>query len=188
MRLAPGTYQVRTYRRPCDGSCKALDRRSDTCGFSADMTADGSERLIVVRFGRDTECDVSDRGDVLDVGLGDAVAHLASFTRALLEAGHEVHVRPGDRWLQRFFLVPDRVVKIDDHELHVFEYATVAKREQISISRDGTRISSGRDLEAIIEWTPHFYRSDRLLVLFLGDDPVVIETMNLLLGPQFAGS
>lgn len=187
MQLAAGLYEVRTYRRPCDGSCRALDPQRDACGFSAEMAADGSNRLVVVRVARDGECRVSDRGDVLDVDLDYSVADLASFTRALVEAGHEVHVRPGDRWLRRFFLVPDRAVKMDDHEIHVFEYASVADRKRISISPDGTGISSRRRLLAIIEWTPHFYRSGRLLVLFLGDDPVVRETMNLLVGPQFAG-
>jgi hypothetical protein len=78
-------------------------------------------------------------------------------------------------------------VKVDDDELHVFEYASVAERNQISISSDGTGISSKPGVAAILEWTPRFYRSGRLLVLFLGDDPVVLETMSLLLGPQFAG-
>jgi hypothetical protein len=188
MQLAGGAYQVRTYRRPCDGSCRVLDPPRDACEFGAEIGADGSNRLVVVRVARGGDCRVSDRGDVIDFDPNHAVGDLASVTEALAEAGHGVHVRPGDRWLRRFVLVPDHAVKIDTGEVHVFEYASTAKRKQISISPDGTGISSGRGLAGIIEWTqPHFYRSGRLLVLYLGDDPVILETLSLLLGPQFAG-
>jgi hypothetical protein len=102
-------------------------------------------------------------------------------------AGYEVRVRPGDRWLRRLFLIRDHVVKIDDREVHVFEYPTRSKLEEISISPDSTGISTKDGVAAIIEWQPHFYRSGRVLVLYLGDAPVLLELMNLLLGPQFAG-
>jgi hypothetical protein len=187
MRLGPGAYVVRTFRRPCEASCEALDRPRDRCGSSVEMS-EGSNRLLVVKVTRDGRCHVSDKGDVLEVKPRSPVADLASFTAALQEAGHEVRLQPGDRWLQRFFRIPDRVVKIDGREVHLFEYASVAERKKISITPDGTGISWRRGLSVIIEWSgPHFYRSDRLLVLFLGDDAVVLETLNLLLGPQFAG-
>lgn len=185
--LPPGTYEARTYRRPCDGSCRALDPPRDVCGFPLVMTPDGANRLVVVRVGRSGVCRVADKGDVIDFDTDHAVTDLTSFTQALAAAGHEVRERPGDRWLRRFFLIRDQVVQIDRQKVHVFEYPSPSKLEEISISSDGTGISSEEGLAAIIEWTPHFYRSGKLLVLYLGDAPVLIEVLNLLLGPQFAG-
>jgi hypothetical protein len=187
--LAPGRYDVRTYRRPCDGSCRALDPPRDLCEFDVDMTGDGANRLIVVRVGRRGECRVSDRADVIDLDMDEPVTDLGDLSGALTAAGHEVRVRPGGwPWLRRFFLTPDRIVAIGYHEgFHAFEYPTRAKLQRIRISADGTGISRG-NRAAIIEWTqPHFYRSGRLLVLYLGDDPVILETLSLILGPQFAG-
>jgi hypothetical protein len=186
--LPPGTYEAKTYRRPCDGSCRALDPPRDICEFPVEMTSDGANRLVVVRIGSGGACRVSDKGDVIDLDAERAITDLASLTRALVDTGHEVRVHPGDRWLRRLFLTPEQVVKINHRELHVFEYRSGAKLEQVSISPDGTGISSKDGTAAIIEWTqPHFYRSGRLLVLYLGDYPVILETLNLMLGPQFAG-
>lgn len=185
--LPPGTYEAKTYRRPCDGSCRALDPPRDVCEFPVEMTPDGANRFIVVRVGRGGECRVSDKGDVIDFDTDRAVTDLTSFTQALVGAGHEVRVRPGDRWLRRFFLIRDQVVRIDHQEVHVFEYPTRSKLEEISISPDGTGISTKDGVAAIIEWQPHFYRSGRLLVLYLDDAPVLLEVLNLLLGPQVAG-
>jgi hypothetical protein len=187
--LAPGRYDVRTYLRPCDGSCRALDPPRDLCEFVADMTGDGANRLIVVRVGRRGECRVSDRGDVIDLDVDEPVMDLPSFSGALTAAGHEVRVRTGGwPWLRPFFLTSDRIVAIRYHEeFYAFEYSTRAKLQRIRISADGTGISRG-NRAAIIEWTqPHFYRSGRLLVLYLGGDPVILETLSLILGPQFAG-
>lgn len=188
-RLAPGSYDVRTYRRPCDGSCRALDPPRDVCEFSVTMTDDGANRLVVVRVGPAGRCRASDKGDVLDLEAQGQVADLDSFAGALTAAGNDVRVRSGGwPWLRPYFLIQDRVVAIGYHrEVHTFEYASRAKLRRITISEDGTGISSG-SRAVIIEWTqPHFYRSGRLLVLYLGDDPLVLETMSLILGPQIAG-
>jgi hypothetical protein len=186
--LSLGTYEAKTYRRPCDGSCRALDPPRDVCQFPIEMTPDGANRFVVVRVGQGGDCRVSDKGDVIDFDTDGAVTDLTAFTEALVAAGREVRVRAGDRWLRRFFLLRDQVVEIDRHEVHVFAYPTSSKLREISISPDGTGISSKDGMAAIIEWTdPHFYRSGKLLVLYLGESPVVLETLNLLLGPQFAG-
>lgn len=34
---------------------------------------------------------------------------------------------------------------------------------------------------------PHFFRKERAFVLFLGDDPAMLDLLTQLLGPQFAG-
>ena len=35
--------------------------------------------------------------------------------------------------------------------------------------------------------TPHFFKSGKLIVLYLGDDVAVMTLLTGLLGPQFAG-
>jgi len=186
--LQPGGYEAKTYRRPCDGSCQALKPPRDVCEFSVEMLEDGANRFIVVRAGRGGKCRVSDKGDVIDFDTDRAVTDHASFTQGLVAAGYELRERPGDRWLGRFFSNRGRSLSIGEEQLRTFEYASRSELKEISISPDGTGISSKDGLAGIIEWTePHFYRSGRLLVLYLGDTPVVLETLNLVLGPQFAG-
>jgi hypothetical protein len=41
----------------------------------------------------------------------------------------------------------------------------------------------------IVEWVApsHFFRAGRVIVLYVGTDPAVLEALAALLGPQFAG-
>lgn len=187
MQLAPGRYEVKIYRRPCDGSCQALDPPQDTCEFDVEMPRDGGNRLVVVRVRASGECRVSDKGDVIDLEMEGTVTNLVSLKDALLDAGYQVRERLGHRWLKRFFLVRPRTLVIGAQDLQVFEYPSRSQLMEISISPDGTSISSSEGISAIIEWQPHIYRSGRLLVLYLGDNAIVLETLSLVLGRQVAG-
>ena len=85
-----------------------------------------------------------------------------------------------------FFSVPAARVLVNGKDVHVFEYATVsaADAEAARVSADGSSIGSTQVL-----WisTRHFFRGGRLIVLYVGTDPVVIEALATLLGPQLAG-
>lgn len=67
--LTPGVYDVRTFLRPCDGSCQVLDAPQDECRFRVEMLPDGSDRFVVVTevVALSGECSVSDKGDSIDV-------------------------------------------------------------------------------------------------------------------------
>jgi hypothetical protein len=41
----------------------------------------------------------------------------------------------------------------------------------------------------MVTWVaaPHFYQAGRILVLYVGDDPAILELLEGALGPQFAG-
>jgi len=84
------------------------------------------------------------------------------------------------------FSVPAVRVLVNGSNVHVFEYATVAvaDAEAAGVSADGSSIGATQVL-----WvsTPHFFRGSRLIVLYVGMDPMVIEALASLLGPQFAG-
>jgi hypothetical protein len=45
------------------------------------------------------------------------------------------------------------------------------------------------DILAVTHWisAPHFFRGNRLIVLYVGTDAGVIAPLQRLLGPQFAG-
>lgn len=70
-------------------------------------------------------------------------------------------------------------------QLEVYEYdsAAAADADAEAIDRSG----SPRTYQ--ISWIapPHFYRADRLIVLYVGADPNVTTLLTGLLGPQFAG-
>ncbi len=63
----------------------------------------------------------------------------------------------------------------------VFEFATVAEAEA-----EARRVP---DILAVTRWMapPHFFRGNRLIVLYVGTDEAVIGPLQRLLGPQFAG-
>ena len=69
--------------------------------------------------------------------------------------------------------------------VHVYEYA-----DDAAASADAAQIGpDGIPGTATVEWAapPHFFRAGRVIVLYAGTDPAVIEALTALLGPQFAG-
>lgn len=63
LQLAPGDYEVRTYLRPCDGSCSALDPARDQCRVPVEIPADDSPRFVSIEVVAVVgECQVSDQG------------------------------------------------------------------------------------------------------------------------------
>ena len=68
-------------------------------------------------------------------------------------------------------------------ESYEYDEAAAANADAGTIDGDG----SPRTYR--ITWTapPHFYRSERLIVLYVGADPAVTRLLTGVLGPQFAG-
>jgi hypothetical protein len=77
----------------------------------------------------------------------------------------------------------------NEENLYVFEYESVAAadRDAAAISPDGDTIS-GADRACSILWIgpPRFYKSDRLIVLYVGTNQPLIRTLDGLLGRPFA--
>ena len=82
--------------------------------------------------------------------------------------------------------VPAASVSIDDHRVFAFEYATTEDVEDAlrETSADGHEFASAQ-----VSWTsdPHIYRSDRLIVLYVGRSPAMLDLLTRVLGPQIAG-
>ena len=91
-----------------------------------------------------------------------------------------------ERISQPFFAAQGRVIHVTQQAVWVFSYANAAafERDVAKISSDGMTIGHSKP-----SWmgTPHFYRQQRLIVLYLGDDSRVLDALTPVLGQQFAG-
>ena len=91
-----------------------------------------------------------------------------------------------ERISQPFFSARGRIIHLNGQVVWVFSYAsgTTAEKEAARISSDGMTIGHSKP-----SWlgTPHFYRQRRLIVLYLGDDSSILESLRRVLGQQFAG-
>ena len=86
---------------------------------------------------------------------------------------------------QPFFSVDAKIIKMYGEEVQTFEYRTIddAQNDIDEVTPDG----QFRNVNVIWVGTPHFYRSDRLIILYVGDHVDIIDTLEDLFGPQFAG-
>jgi hypothetical protein len=87
---------------------------------------------------------------------------------------------------QPFFSVKGHIITVKGEQVQVFQYAKVEKAEVEAKMVDAAGSSVGTNM---MTWMarPHFYRSGRLIVLYVGSDSSVINALTKFLGPQFAG-
>jgi len=95
-------------------------------------------------------------------------------------------VELGDSVEQAFLNAQGQIIKVNDADVQVFEYesADALEADAAQISPDG-----GSTATTMITWmaTPHFFKSGRVLVLYVGDDPAVLALLKSVLSEQFAG-
>ena len=124
------------------------------------------------------------------VSRGGPVADHVSFVDAL--SGRGITVTIGDE-MQQLFLYPESGALLllegpgfaGQAEVQSFEYADPA-----AATADASQIEPDGNLRTVmITWIapPHFFRQERLIVLYVGEDPAVVALLTDLLGPQFAG-
>lgn len=115
---------------------------------------------------------------------GGAPEDRAGLMDALRAAGAEVEA--GGPVEQAFFAVTGQIIKVDGADVQVFEYESVEAMEAdaAQVSADGGSVGT-----SMITWvaTPHFFKSGRLLVLYIGDDTAILDLLKGVLGEQFAG-
>jgi len=84
------------------------------------------------------------------------------------------------------FSVPTKVISVGGTDIQVFEFQSEsdAKTASLIVSKDGTEIGT-----SIIRWidTPHFYTNGNLIVLYVGQNPEIVNLLESFLGKQFAG-
>jgi hypothetical protein len=107
-----------------------------------------------------------------------------SLIEALRAGGAEVEL--GDSIEQAFFNVTGQIIKVNDQDVQVFEYESAEKMEADAkqVASDGGSIGT-----SMVTWIepPHFFKSGRVLVLYVGQDQAVTDLLKGVLGEQFAG-
>jgi len=113
-----------------------------------------------------------------------AVEDKAGLIAALEGAGAKVE--SGDPIEQPFFSVPGEILKVNGADVQVFEYTSAEAMgiEASQVSQDGSSIGT-----SMASWmdVPHFFRSGRVLVLYVGNDTATLDILKGVLGEQFAG-
>ena len=106
----------------------------------------------------------------------------------LREAGATVDT--GEVIQQPCFSVDGKAITVNGSYVQVFEYedAAASDTEAAFISPDGFSISNNGQTCAI-SWVapPNFFKASNLIVLYVGDNQAVIDVLETVLGPQFAG-
>ncbi len=121
----------------------------------------------------------------IDTGIRSPVGQSEAYDlyQALRATG--VSVKVGGAIGQVFFSVPGQVLTIDGTDVQVFEYPGPAEAQSDAdqVAPDGGSIGP-----TMITWaaTPHFYRLDSVIVLYVGDDAAVSLLLEEALGAPFA--
>ena len=109
----------------------------------------------------------------------------ASLITALQSAGATTEVV---NTISQPFFTPEGVfVTINGEEdIQVFEYedTQTMENEASQVAPDGSSV--GTSMMMWIE-PPHFYKSGRVLVLYIGNNTTIIDLLDQVMGPQFAG-
>ncbi len=112
------------------------------------------------------------------------VSDYDSFLANLKSTG--ISVETGERVSQPFFTPLGQVIKLNGEDVQVFEYVSKeeAFQEVMQVSADGSSVGT-----TMITWidSHHFYQSGKIIVLYVGNTPEVIEFLTEVLHPQFAG-
>lgn len=119
-----------------------------------------------------------------EVSQSSGVEDQTSLIDALRTNGAEVEL--GDPVEQPFLSVTGQIIKVDEQDVQVFEYesAELMEADATQVAPDGSSIGT-----TMVTWVepPHFFKSGRILVLYVGKDAGVIDLLTGALGEQFAG-
>lgn len=87
---------------------------------------------------------------------------------------------------QPFFSVTGFSIQVNGSSVQVFEYNTAedAEADASFVSSDGSSIGTSMPF-----WVddPHFYYKEKIIVLYVGDDPTIEKLLESVLGSQYAG-
>ena len=118
------------------------------------------------------------------VSHGGPVVDYVSLLDTLRAAG--AAVEPNGEITQEFFSPTGWAIKVNAADVQVFEYPdeAAAEAEAAQVAPDGGSIGT-----TMVMWVeaPHFYKTGKLIVLYVGSDAAVTALLESVLGPQFAG-
>jgi hypothetical protein len=118
-------------------------------------------------------------------GVWDEVETVDELSNELQQRG--MTVTRGQTFNQPFLEASGTELTVNGETIQVFEYASAetARRDAAQISDDGGTIGN-----TPVTWDgdPHFYREGRLLVLYVGNNPQLLNALEDILGNQIAGA
>jgi hypothetical protein len=113
-----------------------------------------------------------------------AVEDTASLIAKLQASGATVEA--GEPITQAFFTPEGSIIRVNREDVQVFEYesAEAMENEASQVAPDGGSIGT-----SMVDWidTPHFYKTGRIVALYVGSDETILDLLEKVLGPQFAG-
>ncbi len=95
-----------------------------------------------------------------------------------------LNVMPESNIEQPFLSVEGDTIKVENETIQVFEYP-----DEGAANADASKISPNGTISGMsITWTgkPHFYRSARIIVIYVGNDPKVLGALDAAMGKPFA--
>ncbi len=99
---------------------------------------------------------------------------------------YEPNIRAENTSKAIFFEVEARNIRIGEDKIQIFEYPSVGEMENeaSTISEEGYKVKN-----VFINWIkpPHFYKKDKLLVLYLGENRSIMDNLEKIAGEQFIG-
>lgn len=120
------------------------------------------------------------------------IATRADLERLLTDAGIP-WTYDGEKQVDWFETVP-HIYHVGDAagntlEVHIHPDPAAAQAAAARVSPGGATIldAAGDRMQVLWGATPHFYQKGPFLVIFVGDNPAVRETLTRAFGPQFAG-
>jgi hypothetical protein len=126
------------------------------------------------------------RRHVQPTAKGRSSGDLVRLTAKLRRQGAAV-VLTNERVSQPFFSATGRIVKINGEGVQVFQYPrpSTADADAKKVSADGSSIGTNKP-----SWMapPHFFKSGKFLVLYVGGNQTVLKVLQGVLGSQFAGA
>ncbi len=110
---------------------------------------------------------------------------LSSLLKSLRAKGATA-VLTDEKISQPFFSSQVRIININGEGVQVFEYARASalEREAKRVSSDGMTIGTSKP-----SWMapPHFFKSRKVIVLYVGANESILKVLQSSLGAQFAG-
>ena len=142
--------------------------------------------LIVAACGREEppRSEEQGGGGTAASGAGDLDVASPSYGiyQALRATGNTVQVS-GDA--SRPFLEPKgKIFRLGGGDVEVYEFESKEETDAAAAKIGADGIVAGEP-----QWsaTPNFYRTEKVIVLYLGDDQSVRDALELAIGPRFAG-
>ena len=117
------------------------------------------------------------------VSHGGPVKDYVSLVDNLRAAGAAID--PAGNVSQPFFAPQGQLLTVNGKDVQAFEFANAEEADTVAetVSADGSSIGT-----SMVGWVapPHFYKADKLIVLYVGCDSDVISVLQETMGPQFA--